>query len=81
MYTDQKINYTNYLADKPQETDPTKLASMKQALVSALKARDVHGHISAVYYTDGRVKVSVDGQYYGVFDSNAGEFFSGCVGD
>lgn len=80
MYTDEKINYTNYLRDKQQETNREKLTGMKTALVSALESRDVHGRISAKYYTDGCVNVSVNGEYYGVFDSNTGAFFSGCVG-
>lgn len=81
MFKDEKVNYTDYLAGKPQETDPAKLATMKEALTAALKARDIYGHISAVYYTDGCVKVSVNSEYYGVFDSNTGKFFSGYVGD
>lgn len=80
-YTDEKINYTNFLDGSPQETDPAKLARMKDALVKTLKELGVHGHISAVYYTDGRVKVSVNGEYYNVFDANTGKFFSGYVGD
>ncbi len=76
-----KIDYANYLRDKPQETDPAKLAAMKAALVRALKENGLHGHISCVYYIDGRVKVSIDGEYYSVFDSNTGRFFSGYVGD
>lgn len=80
-FKDERIDYTSFLRDKPQETDPAKLASMKWALVEALKERDVHGHISAAYYTDGNVLVRLDGEYYGVFDSRKGEFFSGYVGD
>ena len=80
-YTDEKIEYSGFLKDKPQETDPAKLAAMKAALVKALQERGVHGHISAVYYTDGRVKVSVNGEYYNVFDAENGKFFSGYVGD
>lgn len=80
-YTDEKIDYTNFLSGRPQETDPAKLSTMKAALVKALKERGVHGHISAVYYTDGRVNVSVNGEYYNVFDANTGKFFSGYVGD
>ena len=76
-----KIDYTNYLRDKPQETDPAKKAMMKAALVRALKEKGLRGHISCVYYIDGRVKVSIDGEYYNIFDSNTGKFFSGCVGD
>lgn len=76
-----KINYTNYLRDKPQETDPSKLAAMKAALIRALRKKGLHGHISCVYYIDGHVKVSIDGEYYSVFDSNTGRFFSGYVGD
>lgn len=79
-YTDEKISYTNFLDGKPQETDPAKLARMKAALVKVLKERGVHGRISAVYYIDGRVKVSVNGEYYNVFDVNTGKFFSGYVG-
>lgn len=80
-YTDEKINYTSFLDCRKQETDPAKLALMKEALVKALKELGVRGHISAVYYTDGCVKVSVNGEYYNVFDANTGKFFSGFVGD
>lgn len=80
-YNDEKIDYTNFLKGKPQETNPAKLTTMKAALVKSLQDRGVHGHISAVYYTDGRVKVSVNGEFYGVFDGNSGNFFSGYVGD
>lgn len=81
IHTDEKINYANYLEGKPQETDPAKLAAMKEAVVEALKARDVHGHITCKYYKDGRVAVGVDGNFYGVFDIHARKFFSGFVGD
>ena len=80
-YSDEKINYTHYLADKPQETDPAKVEAMYSAVVKALKKLNVHGHISCVYYKNGCVKVSIDYQYYNVFDSNTGKFFSGYVGD
>lgn len=80
-YSDEKINYTNFLRDKPQETDLEKVGMMMNALVKALKAQDVHGHISCEYFKDGIVKVSIDGEYYNLFDSNTGKFFSGCVGD
>lgn len=81
MYTSEKIDYTSHMKDKPQETDQAKLVRMKDALVKALKGRDVHGHVSATYYTDGNILVRLDGEYYGVFNSNKGEFFSGYVGD
>ena len=55
-----KIDYTNYLRDKPQETDPAKKAVMKAALVQVLKEKGLRGHISCVYYIDGRVKVSIN---------------------
>lgn len=80
-FKDEKINYANYLKDRPQETDRAKLSAMKAALVEALKAKDVHGHVSAVYYADGNVMVSINNEYYGVFNSNKGEFFSGAPGD
>lgn len=80
-YRDEKINYANYLEDKPRETDPVKLVAMKDAVVEALRARDVHGHISCKYYKGGRVAVGVNGDFYGVFDVHARKFFSGFVGD
>lgn len=81
MFDDEKINYSDYLASKPQETDFDKLSAMKSALVEELEMFDVHGRISATYYQDGRIKVDVNGKYYGMFDTNAGKFFSGAVGD
>ena len=41
-----KINYTNYLRDKPQETDPSKLAAMKAALIRALRKKGQIGRAS-----------------------------------
>lgn len=80
-FKDERIDYTSFLRDKPQETDPEKLAPMKEAVVKALQERDVHGHISCTYYQDGCICIAVDGEYYGVFDSRKGEFFSGYAGD
>lgn len=37
--------------------------------------------VSCECYADGRVKVSVCGKYYNIFDTNTGKFFSGYVGD
>ena len=76
-----KIDYTNFLRDKPQETDTAKLTEMKASLVRALQKKGVHGHISCIYYADGRIRVAVGGAYYGIFDTNTGKFFSGFVGD
>ena len=81
LYTDEKINYTNYLRDKPLETDPTRHAHMEAAVMQALKERGVIGQTDFVYYADGRVMVKVGGEYYGMFDINTGKFFSGCPGD
>lgn len=81
MFTDEKINYTSYLRNKPQETNRARLTDMKTALVSALKALDIHGHISAKYYTDGNIEVHLNGCYFGMFDSVRNKFFSGFVGD
>lgn len=81
-YQDEKIDYTNYLKGKPQETDPEKISVMAYALFQALEKRGISfGDVQPTYYTDGRVLVCVNGQYYGVFDSNTGKFFSGYVGD
>ena len=54
---------------------------MNAALTQALKENGHRGHISCVYYIDGCVKVSIDGEYYNIFDSTTGKFFSGYVGE
>lgn len=78
-----KIDYTNFLRDRPRETDPAKIAAMRDAAV-----RDLTGDkgidpdtVSCECYADGRVKVSVCGKYYNIFDTSTGKFFSGYVGD
>lgn len=76
-----KINYTNYLAGKTQETRLDKLTKMKNTLVRMLQLADIHGHISAQYFTDGVVSVSVNGEYYNLLDTTSGKWFSGFVGD
>lgn len=81
MYHNEKIDYTAYLQGKQRETDSKKIYDMYMILSSALNERGVHGKLSAVYYTDGCVKVDIDGQYYGMFDTNTEKFFSQCVGD
>lgn len=80
-YTDEKIDYTEYLKHKPQETDPVKLAAMEAAVTQALTEKGVHGQISCTCYADGAVRVAVNGEYYNVFNFNTGRFFSGSVGD
>jgi len=82
MTKGEKINYTNYLQDKPQETDPAKLAVTKKKLSQALKEQGIRFQdISCTYYADGSVLIYLDGEYYNVFNSNTGKFFSGYVGD
>lgn len=77
-----KINYTSFLRDKPHETDPEKISAMKDAVSQALLERDISPDgASCEYYADGRVKVKVNGEYYNIFDTNTGKFFSGYVGD
>lgn len=80
-YSDEKINYSNYLLDKPLETDPAKLAFMKAAVSQALEKRGVIGQAGCVCYANGCVMVRVGGEYYNIFDANTGKFFSGCAGD
>lgn len=78
-----KIDYTNFLRDRPRETDPAKIAAMRDAAVQALtedKGIDPET-VSCECYADGRVKVSVCGKYCNIFDTNTGKFFSGYVGD
>ena len=81
MFKGERIDYNRYLRDKPQEADPLKIGAMATAVHQALHARYISGTVSAVYYQDGCIRVSVDGKYYGMFDSNTGKFFSGYVGD
>lgn len=81
LYTNEKINYSRYMRDKPLETNPTKLAFMQAAAARALESRGVIGQTQCVCYADGRVMVKAGGEYYGMFDANSGRFFSGCVGD
>ncbi len=75
-----KIDYSTYLRDKPQETDPAEIGRMDAALNLALSKMDISGEISRTYYKDGRVKVCVNGEFYNVFDSRTGKFFSGYAG-
>lgn len=83
MHFSQRIDYTNFLRDRPRETDPAKIAAMRDAAVRALtddKGIDPET-VSCECYADGRVKVSVCGKYCNIFDTNTGKFFSGYVGD
>ncbi len=83
MHFSQRIDYTNFLLGRSRETDPAKIAAMRDAAVRALtedKGIDPET-VSCECYADGRVKVSVCGKYYNIFDTNTGKFFSGYVGD
>lgn len=53
----------------------------RYSVVSALLANNIHGHIGCKYYADGCVSVSVNGEYYNMYNCNIGKFFSGFVGD
>lgn len=78
----ERIDYTNYLRDKPLETDPEKIAVMEKAAMAALLDRGIHRAVTSYEcYADGRVKVCINGKYYSMFNTNTGKFFSGCVGD
>ena len=78
-----KIDYINFLRDRPRETDQAKIAAMRDAAVRALTEDQAiePETVSCECYVDGRVKVSVCGKYYNIFDTNTGKFFSGYVGD
>lgn len=83
MHFSQRIDYINLLRSLIRETDPAKIAAMREAAVRALtedKGIDPET-VSCECYADGRVKVSVCGKYYNIFDTNTGKFFSGYVGD
>ncbi|MGL6219239.1 MAG: hypothetical protein ACRC36_14475 [Lacrimispora sphenoides] len=73
-----KIDYTDYCNSNLEiETDKTKIEKMSTLLQAALIEQGVKGKIGATYYTDGNVKVEVDGQYYNMFDSINNKLFSG----
>lgn len=77
-----KIDYTKFLENNnTKETNIEKVKRMKKALVYALKANKIHGRIHCEYYTDGIVSVSINGQYFNLFDSTTESFFSGFVGN
>lgn len=77
-----KIDYTDYCNRNLEiETDKTKIEKMNTLLKIALVEQGVNGKINATYYTDGNVKVEVDGKYYNMFSSVKNKFFSGNVGE
>lgn len=77
-----KIDYTDYCNRNLEiETDKTKIEKMCALLKIALIEQGVKGKIIATYYTDGNVKVEVDGKYYNMFNSVKNKFFSGNVGE
>jgi len=77
MNSGEHIDYTNYLRDKPQETDLVKIAAMKRKLFQVLKDEKVRWKdISCECYQDGCIRVSINGEYYNTFNSNTGMFFS-----
>lgn len=77
-----KIDYTDYCNRNLKiETDEAKIEKMHTLLQNALIEQGVKGKINATYYTDGNVKVEVDGKYYNIFDSVKNKFFSGNVGE
>jgi len=82
MYRNEHIDYTNYLRDKPLETDTVKIYAMKKKLAQALKEQEIQFHdLSCEFYKDGCIRVTINGEYYYMFNSNTGMFFSGEVGD
>ncbi len=77
-----KIDYTDYCNRNLEiETDKTKIEKMCALLKIALIEQGINGKINATYYTDGNVKVEVDGKYYNMFNSIKNKFFSGNVGE
>lgn len=76
-----KIDYTNFLRDKPLETDPGKSDAMEKAAAQAMADLGIFYGIDLVCYAGGCVKVSVNGKYFNMFDTNAVKFFFGCPGD
>ncbi|MFV0238771.1 MAG: hypothetical protein ACK5H4_01855 [Lacrimispora sphenoides] len=77
-----EIDYTDYCnRNLKVETDEANIEKMSTLLKTALIEQGIKGKISATYYTDGNVKVEVDGKYYNMFDSVNNKFFSGSVGE
>lgn len=76
-----KIDYTNFLRDKPLETDQGKSDAMERMAAQAMADLGIFYGLDFVCYADGCVRVSVNGKYFNMFDAKAGKFFSGRVGD
>lgn len=76
-----KIDYTNFLRDKPRETDPEKIAAMEEAAAYEMADRGILYGLDFVCYADGCVKVSVYGKYFNMFNTKTGKFFSGAPGE
>lgn len=82
MYRNQKIDYTNFMRDRPREKDAAKLAEMEAAVIVALKGRGIKPNdVFCEYYADGCVRVNLNGRFYSMFDTGTGKFFSGSPGD
>lgn len=76
MYSDEKINYTKFLGNKPLEKDPAKISEMKAAARAALKDQGINPDFAAFEcYADGRISVMLCDQYYKIFDTKTGKFF------
>ncbi len=77
-----KIDYTEFLKkNRTEESDAQRKKAMFEKLRAALVKAGIHGRISATYYTDGNVRVSVNGEYFNIFNSDTEKWFSGYVGD
>ena len=77
-----KINYTEFLRkNRIKETNKEVIAVMHNKLVLALCQADIHGRIRATYYTDGCVKVELNGEYFNIFCTVSNTWFHGTVGD
>lgn len=77
-----EIDYTDYCnRNLKVETDEANIEKMSTLLKTALIEQGINGKINATYYTDGNVKVEVDGKYYNMFNSVKNKFFNGNVGE
>lgn len=76
------INYSAFLNEnRTEEANMEKVRIMFHALKDKMQEMGLKGKVNAKYYTDGNIKVELNGEYYNIFNSNKKEFFNGFVGE
>ncbi|MCD7708858.1 MAG: hypothetical protein LUI02_03185 [Clostridiales bacterium] len=84
-YRDEKIDYTGYLAERPEETDRTRAGQMAAEAIrrlADLPELDRKELFTLTPYEDGIVGIwRSDGRFFRCYDTNKHRWFSGAPGD